>query len=553
LRRVLFPVALVALAVGAYANSLRGPFLFDDLPSIVNNPSIQHLWPLSVPLSPPNAGQSVAGRPLVNLTYAIDYAVGGLDVTPYHVTNVAIHIACALVLFAVLRRTLADDAVAFACAALWMLHPLQTEPVDYLAARTESLMALCLLLTLYVAIRGWTAAAIAACAAGMACKETMVVAPLLVILYDVRRSYRSFDDAWRARRTLWLGLAATWIVLLVLVASAPRAHSAGFAHGGVVAYALNQAVMIARYLRLFVWPSGLVLDYGFPIELRVSDVLPQLALIAMLIAVLALAWKQHGRVAFLLSWFFLTLAPSSSVVPILTEVGAERRMYLPSMALVVLVVTLARSRLKRWPAVAAGAVTLLVVACVVLTVSRNREYRSALTMWRVTVERWPQGRARVNYASALQAAGRRDDMLQQLRLAVDDFPEGRYDLGAQLVARGDTEEGLRELEQFTREFSTHPHAASARDLIAAARTTLARHATDAAIAYATDDRMAEAVAMFRRAAGLIPANANVHRNLANALLAAGDSGGAAVEAREALRLNPTDAVSKAILDEATHR
>jgi tetratricopeptide (TPR) repeat protein len=550
LRRSLPFVALALLAATVYANSLRGPFLFDDLASIPENPSIRQL---STAWFPPNRGEAVSGRPLVNVTYAIDYAVAGTDVTAYHVTNLAIHVACALLLFAIVRRTYDDAAVAFACAAIWMVHPLETEAVDYLSARTESAMALCLLLTLYAAIRGWTIAAVTACAAGMACKETMVVAPLLVVLYDVRRTYRSWRAAWHERRALWLGLASTWIVLAMLIASAPRAHSAGFQDGGVATYALNQAAMIARYIRLFIWPSALVLDYGFPRPLRVADVALALALIAALGLWLAFAWRRHGRIAFLLTWFFLTLAPASSFVPVLTEVGAERRMYVPSMALVVLAVTLAWSRVRAWPRIAALVCAAVVIALGAQTVARNREYASALTMWRVTVERWPQGRARLNYAAALQAAGQPDEMLTQLRLAVIDFPEARYDLGAQLVTHGDADEGLRDLEAFVREFPTHPNAGPARELIATTHITLARRATDQAIAQVNAGRLADALPLFRRAVELMPENANVHRNLANALLDARDYSGAAAEAREALRRNPTDSISKDILIEASRR
>jgi len=112
--------------------------------------------------------------------------IGGLDVRGYHVTNIAIHLACALLIFGIVRRTRgAPDLVAWAAALVWMVHPLQSEPIDYIVARTESLMSLCLLLTLYCSVREWRIAAIAACAAGMACKETTVVAPLLIVLYDV--------------------------------------------------------------------------------------------------------------------------------------------------------------------------------------------------------------------------------------------------------------------------------------------------------------------------------------------------------------------------------
>lgn len=546
------PYALVALALAAYANSFRGPFLFDDLPSIPDNPSIRQLWPLSIPLSPPPLGESVAGRPLVNLSYALDYAIGGFDVSMFHVTNLAIHIACGLLLFAITHRTLNDEAVAFASALIWVVHPLQTESVTYLAARTESMMALCLLLTLYAAMRGWTVAAVAACAAGMACKESMVVAPLLVPLYDRAFTYSSWRRAWNARRTLWLGLAATWVVLLVILWSWPRAHSAGFDSGGWT-YLLNQAPLIIRYLRLVVWPTGFVFDYGYPRAVGFAEVAAPFFVITALLVATAIAVVRWPRVGFLGAWFFLTLAPASSIFPIVTEVGAERRMYVPSMAICVLLVALVTPLLRRRPAIAVGTLALAVGVCVALTLARNREYQSPLTMWAVTVERWPRGRARQNYAAALQAAGRRDEMTAQLRLAVADYPESRYELGAQLLTRGETDEGLANLDQFVREFPTHPNARAARDLITRTRTRLAAQATDRGIAHATAGRPDEAIREFRRAADLLPDNANVHRNLANALLDVRDYVGAAAEARQALRLNPTDPLSKEILADASRR
>jgi protein O-mannosyl-transferase len=166
---LLFALLIVVAGVATYSNSLGGQFIWDDQTSIVTNRTIQHLWPLSDPLTPPRE-TPVAGRPLVNLSFAINYALGGLNETGYHAGNIAIHIACALLLFAIVRRTLLNkesgeisqearplfqpaDTTAVVVALLWMVHPLQSEAVNYITQRSESLMALFFLLTLYAAIR----------------------------------------------------------------------------------------------------------------------------------------------------------------------------------------------------------------------------------------------------------------------------------------------------------------------------------------------------------------------------------------------------------------
>src|SRR5687768_10363819 len=123
---------LVAAGVIVYGNSLWGVFVFDDQNSILGNPQIRNLWPLWNALSAP-ANTPVAGRPVVALSLAINYALGGLDVRGYHVWNIGVHILCALVLFGIVRRTLgrsplrerlgsASDGIAAACALIWLVH-----------------------------------------------------------------------------------------------------------------------------------------------------------------------------------------------------------------------------------------------------------------------------------------------------------------------------------------------------------------------------------------------------------------------------------------------
>jgi hypothetical protein len=259
----------------------------------------------------------------------------------------------ALVLFAIVRRA-RSPGVAAVATLLWMAHPLNSEAVNYVSQRTESLMALFFLLTFYCAMRDWRPWAIAACALGMACKESMATAPLIVMLYDRIFVFDSWKQMMRARRGFYLGLASTWIVLALLLSSTPRT-SVGFDAGtSPIVYLWNQCEMIARYLWLAVWPRALVVDYGLPRPLSFGDVLPQAALVVALGVVTVVALVRWPKAGFLLAWFFVTLGPTSSIVPIATEVGAERRMYLPLMALVMLVVSTVDVAARKVPPYGAG-------------------------------------------------------------------------------------------------------------------------------------------------------------------------------------------------------
>ncbi|PYV13041.1 MAG: hypothetical protein DMG21_22065, partial [Acidobacteria bacterium] len=284
-------------------------------------------------LQPPPRGGGT-GRPLVCLTLALNYSVSGLEPWSYHAVNLTIHAAGALVLFGIVRRTLQGtrlrgrfgahaSGLAAAVAACWAVHPLQTESVTYIIQRAESLMGLLLLLTLYCVIRGhdsprrlwWHATAIFCCALGMGSKEGMVIAPIIVLLYDRIFLADSWAELWNQRSGLYTGLAATWLipVLLVIMNKARGGAVMGFPAVSPWRYAQNQFGAIAHYLRLAVWPDRLCIDYGWQ-----SSTLPRSWILSGAIIIwpllLATAWalERAPMLGFLGAWFFLTLAPSSS-------------------------------------------------------------------------------------------------------------------------------------------------------------------------------------------------------------------------------------------------
>jgi len=575
-------LALLIVAVGActFWNGLRAPFIWDDQTAIVTNQTIQHLWPLSEVLAP-HRETPVAGRPIVNLSLALNYAFGGLAVTGYHLGNLAIHITCALLLFGIVRRSLAGprvppglrsaaDGTAVVVAILWLVHPLQSEVVDYVTQRSESLMALFFLLTLYCAIRArppgtdagtlgraarhpsgkrWEILSIVACACGMASKESMVVAPLVVVLYDWAFEFDSIRDAVRSRRTLYACLAATWLVLAALGWNAPRSTVGSAGTIGPWVYLLNQAQMICRYLRLSVWPDALVLDYGLPRTLTLRDVFPEVLLLSILFAGACVALVRWPRIGFLAAAFFLTLAPTSSIVPILSEVGAERRMYLPLAALITLAVVGGRSLLNLRPIApamrytAVSLTTVLVAALAIRTVARNAEYATPLTLWATVVDRFPHGRARMALATELVDNGQHARAIAILREAVADFPDARAVLGTELVIHGQTDEGVAVLRQFIAADPARLNRIPAHALLAETMTS--------------QNNPAGAEREWRAIATLSPSDLGVRAQLARTLLAQaegrmrqGDAAGGERFAAEAVQLTPLDPAAHNLLGAA---
>jgi tetratricopeptide (TPR) repeat protein len=521
----------------AYCRTYSVPLLFDDQGSISENPTIKHL---ATALTPPR-GVTVSGRPILNLSLAANYALGGVSVWGYHAVNLGIHVLAGLTLFGILRRALerlgsrSALQVAFCATLLWTVHPLLTGSVTYIIQRAESLMGLWYLLTVYCFMRGaesgqsrgraWFAGSIASCLLGMATKEVMVSAPLIVLLLDRAVIAGSFREAWRCRRRVYVGLASTWLILTMLVLSTNgRGGSAGLvAWVSPWSYALTQAQAIPHYLRLCFWPSGLTFDYGRTLAS------PSLRLLAPALAVLGLlaatVWALVRRPALGLlgASFFAILAPTSSFVPVATEPVAEHRMYLPLIPVILLAVIGIHRLLGRWALPCclglAGALTWA-------TWQRNQVYLSEEALWRDTVASVPgNARALTNLGNVLASEpGRMDEAIARYDEAIRLMPglaEAHYSLGNALIFTHRTGEAI---VQYRAALGVTPNYAEAR--------------CNLGNALASQGHFGEAIAEYRDVLRLNPDFAEAHYNLGDALVESGEAPRAVAEFEAALRLDP---------------
>jgi tetratricopeptide (TPR) repeat protein len=576
IRAARLAAVVLALAIAfVYANSLGGPFLFDDQSAILRNPTIRQLWPPWEALSPPTTGSAgVVGRPLVNLSLALNYAVGGVNPHGYHVFNLLVHVGASLALFGLVRRSLALPSLAhltasarstpdspwsapplravllaFCLALLWALHPLQTESVTFVIQRTESLASLFYLLTLYGFIRTasgdpapapgparrlfWPVLAVAACLAGMATKEIVATAPLLVLLFDRLFVAGSFREAWQRRRALHLALASTWLLLAALVFTASRrGGTAGFGLGVTPwDYLLTQCRALALYLQLSFWPHPLVVDYGTALARRVSDVWAQGLLLLALAAAALLAARRHPAILFLAAWFLLLLAPSSSFVPLTTQTIAEHRMYLPLAALVALVVF----GLHRWAGLRGlASVVALAAGLGWLAARRNDDYASALDLWTQTVQHAPaHPRAHYNLGNALAATGRHADAARHYEAALrlePAYSAAHYNLAGTLLQ---LDRGAEAIGHYEAALRLEPRSADLHANLAAALIRLGR--------------MPEAVAHYEAASRLGLLAVDEQRRFARALAEVGRVDDALHRLQAALRTAPSDAETHVLL------
>jgi hypothetical protein len=339
-----------------------------------------------------------------------------------HLLNAAIHLAATLVLYGLVRRSLLvprfrtryvtrAERLAFAVALLWAVHPLQIQSVTYIIHRGESLAGLFYLLILYALVRGnasrhrgwWYTLAVVGLVLGCGTKEILVTAPVATILYDRVFLTKSFRRMVRRRWIFYLIFLLTWAAYMAYNLSRAVGVESGIGFGmenvTPKTYLFTQAGVIVYYLRLSVWPSGTAIDYqSWPWTRTLGETMPEGAIVAGLLVMTGVLLWRRPAAGFVAAWFFIVLAPTSSVLPIIDAVF-EHRMYLPLASVVVLVVFVGDALLGRWRPVALAAAA---VALGALTHQRNELYESRERVWRSAVERMPNnGRGLANLAQGL--------------------------------------------------------------------------------------------------------------------------------------------------------
>ena len=547
-----------------YYPATRGPFVFDDSATIVVNPSIRQLWPLvgsgksAGPLNPPEE-TPVYGRPLVNLSLAVNYYFGGLDPFGYRVVHIVVHLLSAMLLWAIVARTLRLDyfqgkfdrvaePLSFGAALVWALHPVNTESVVYVTQRTELMMGMFYLATLYCSIRYWTAAhraaratclvlATLACLSGMLCKEMMASAPVIVLLFERTFIAGSLRRALGRSWPLYVGLALAWVPVLALNYHGPRTPGAGF-DLGVAAHEwwFTQTKVLFLYLKLAVWPWPLVIHYEIPYLKTVAEAWPWLLTTGLLaIGALVLLWRRLA-VGFVAVWFFAVLSPTL-VITLVGETAAERRMYVPLAAIVPLLdvggyVVQQRAwrsvaRLAGRESIRIGPVAVFSVATIALAigfgyVSSHRlvAYRDKLSLWQDAAVHQPHDPlVQFNLGTLFAEAGQLPEAIGHFEEAVRLAPDPQV-----------PELWHAELLRFRAHYNlarAFEGSARPQDAIEQYRTTLRLRPDDAASHYNLARLLEgaghtlQAIEHYRQAIAVQPDFSAAHTNVGILLLSAG--------------------------------
>ncbi len=490
-RHALHVAVIVLLTIVAYAGSLHGGWVSDDTVSIAQNPLLRSLAPANLPrlleaFDGPNY------MPLKMLSLAIDYQLFGGDPAGYHVVNLLLHVANALLVYLLLLRLGESAPTAFAVALLWAVHPVQVESVAWISERKNVLSTLFFLLAFLAYLRfsdrprlGTYALVFVLFVCALLTKINTIVLPAITIAYEVAWRFRL-----RARDVVaTLPLLAAGAVLAWVNLHGNPSHGAAY-HGGSLWVTLRtSSTVVPRYLGLILLPVGLQTYYAVPLRaswLEPGVLASTLAIAAAGIAVIVLA-RRRRRAGFWIIWFLVTLAPMLNLVPF-PALMADRYLYIPLVGPLVLLAWAAQDLVRRVPRASTAVPILTGAAAVGCTL---------LTIWRVPVfhddfHLWTDWALTTSYIS-----------------------------------------------------SDHPYAGPSRareqqvlrDAIARDGTSGPLHNNLGAIAF-EEGRMTDAVAELNRAYALAPRDPAIALNLGRAYLFAGQPQAAARTLQDAVRLEP---------------
>jgi Flp pilus assembly protein TadD len=480
-------VALVLIVWVAFWNSLGGGFHFDDqgifLDSFVMSSGFG--WKIM---------RLMQTRPLTYFTFHWNYLAGGAAPLGFHAINVLLHTMNTILVMRIAGRHLRAP-MAFLAAALFAVHPLQTQAVNYVFERATLLAAFFALLSLLLFMQQRFAWAATAFGLSLLAKEETVALPAFLLLYDFVYQRRLRWGSYAAM----CALAALAAARLSYVLQKTPEAKLGFGKGiPTVPYALTQCRVIWIYARLILLPSGLNLDHEIDLSRSLfspAATFPALLLLVLSIGVLAWFAARRSQPALWGLGFLVLLVPSSSVIPAI-DLMFEHRTYFPLACLTIAAACL----LDRWQSRFRTPVLVALLAALLAgTIARNRVWHDDRSLWADVVEKSPgksRGYFQLGQAFAAQEPIRARQLYERGLAIEPGNPSGQTNLGLILMSENDLDGALVHLRLALKSGENNP---TAWNNIGAAEVRRGR--------------LEEAIQAFRRALEIDPCRFDARLNL----------------------------------------
>lgn len=455
-------VGLCAVGFLIYANTFTGTFHFDDLAVIVNNPAIRDLWDVGAIFSAFNT------RVVGGWTFAVNYALGQLNVTGYHFFNIWLHVCNAVLVYTLAHQLLGFEKdkrspfhqmwIAVAAALVFLVHPIGSQAVNYIWQRVTLLAVFFYLSTvvLYIHARvhrapGYYRAALLGCLLAMFSKEIACTLPFMILLIEGMFLRRVCADR---RSWLWTFPFLLMLVIIPLMLQRsdglslkimrPHAITAGVSEDVISRkdYVLTQVNVIRTYLRLFVYPVRQSIDHDYPLASQTGWGVwwASLVLLFAILAAGVFVLRSNPMVSFGIFWFFITIMVESLVTS--ADVLVEHRLYLPMIGSSLVFALL----MHQWVCLRNVRMATVVVLCIVvalgmMTVMRNTVWQNDLKLWDDAIQKFPnKARSYNNRGVIFKGINSLDLALRDLNRAIEiepNYPEALYNRGGIYRMTGD--------------------------------------------------------------------------------------------------------------------
>ncbi len=560
---VLFPI----LAFALYAKTMTGPFVFDDVSNISGNVKMR-LYSLSWEgLKAAAVSYPSPARILPNMSFAVNFFLGGYHVEGYHAVNVLVHVLAALGLFLFARATLRTPALAkrghsawlpLAASLLFLVQPLATNVAAYIVQRMASMAAMFYVFSFWCyvegrlsASRGRAAAFFAGCLVFFACslasKQNAATLPVLAALYEwfffrdlSRRSFLRFLPVLIGA-VLLVGLA--WLYFTNFDPARLLTVPYEFRDFTLSQRLLTQFRVVVLYvtLLLFPLPGRMNLDWDFPKSVGLFS--PPSTFLSMLLIVAALAWavwaaRKQRLLSFCVFWFFGNLVIESSFLPL--EMVFEHRTYLPSMLFFVLAADLVLRGLTP-QGLAFGVLAAVAVFFSAATVVRNRVWTDSELLWRDAVAKSPEkARPYYNLCEALTSRGRPGEAIPVCERGIALGPHEPYGYFNLALALEDPRVGRIDeaFANYKKTVELSPENAAAINGMAQILVRKGRQALKAGDKKAALALFEEALPYIQNAVNRAPQNPTVWLNAGRSLYMMGNAREAVAYFKRALAIDP---------------
>jgi len=551
-------IVLYLLGFAVYLNSFSVPFIFDDYPNILDNPSIRMTAVDFDNLHAAAVESHASRRPIANVSFALNYLAGGYDVKGYHLVNILIHVVNGVLVYFVClillnrnqalvgQRTASSRRmrlVALLAAAVFIAHPVQVQAVTYIVQRMTSMATMFYLMSLLLYLLGrqredwpgrgaYWSAAFALWLLALHSKEIAATLPIVLVMIEYFL-FRGSRKAWAGLHpgVLLFSLMASIGVVFLYLGSDPGASiAAQYTEHGITPgeRLLTELRVVVFYLSLLVLPlpSRLSLEHTFAVSHGLTDPISTLIAATFLLALIITAarlCRRHPILSLCITWFLITLSIESSFIGL--ELAFEHRLYLPMFGFALATAYLFSLTPVRHRTIAIGFGGAMVVALAAASIARNTDWQDAAVLWADTASKNPSSyRAQNNLGRALMQQDKHEQAEHAFNEALrlnPQYPEPHNNLGSLHARAGRFDQA-------------YAHFAAAIEL----NPRYAQAFNNLGVALLNQGLAQEAALQLAEALRLAPRYAKAHANLSVALLRLGEMQTACRHYRMALELDP---------------